>query len=248
VKISLRIIQDLIDKSKKQRAELREAYAMVPTSHCLRRTLCCSLLPEMSLIEALAAIQCISEMTPITRLRLTRGLVRYFFLNSVRITSCPLLIDRNCLIYENRFFGCRAYGLWPEHYYNELADRSHQMKRYNQELWQNLGISLPQEVVDFQVPYCSHVRPDGDASVDDETLPHAADKIELLSKQLAPWHESFRHSYFLDLSFLLASLTFGLTEAVQMKFAFVKDYVITGNQAGLSEVVGNFPDVFAALT
>jgi len=52
----------------------------------------------------------------------------------------------------------------------------------------------------------------------------------------------------LDLSFLLASLAFGLTEAVQMKFAFVKDYVKTGNQAGFSEVVGNLPDVFAALT
>lgn len=248
MKISLRIIQDLIDKSKKQRAELREVYATVPASRCLRRALCCSLLPEMSLIEALAAIQCLMNMDPVTRLRLTRGLVRYFFLNSVRITSCPLLIDRNCLIYQDRFFGCRAYGLWPKHYYKELASRNHQMKRYNQGQWQSLGISLPQEIVDFQVPYCSYVKPDGDASVDDETLPHVADKIEMLSRQLAPWHESFRHGYFLDLSFLLASLTFGLTEAVQMKFAFVKDYVKTGNQAGLSEVVGNLPDVFAALT
>ncbi|MCK4605083.1 MAG: hypothetical protein KAU41_10410 [Deltaproteobacteria bacterium] len=248
MKISLRIIQDLLDKSKKQRTELREAYALVPASHCKRRALCCTLLPEISLVEALAAIQCLSEMDPITRLRLTRDLVRYFFLNSVRITSCPFLVDRNCLIYENRFFGCRAYGLWPKHYYNELAARSHQMKRYNQEQWQNLGISLPQEVVDFQVPYCPHVKPDVGTSVDDETLPHAADKIEILSKQLAPWHESFRHSYFSDLSFLLASLTFGLTEAVQMKFAFVKDYVKTGNQAGLSEVVGNLPDIFATLT
>jgi len=60
------------------------------------------------------------------------------------------------------------------------------MKRYNQEQWQNLGISLPQEVVDFIVPYCPHVKPDGDAFVDDETLSHAADKIEILSKQAAP--------------------------------------------------------------
>ncbi|MEA1991963.1 MAG: hypothetical protein U9N58_07195 [Thermodesulfobacteriota bacterium] len=237
----------MLDKSKKQRAELREAYALVPPSHCRRKALCCTLLPEMSLIEALAAIQCFSEMDPITRLRLTRGLVRYFFLNSVRITSCPFLVDMNCLIYENRFFGCRAYGLWPKHYYDELVARSHRMKRYNQEQWQSLGISLPQEVVDFQVTYCPHVKPDGDASVDDETFPYAADKIEILSKQLAPWHESFHHSYFSDLSFLLASLAFGLTEAVQMKFAFVKDYVKTGNQAGLSEVAGNLPDVFATL-
>jgi hypothetical protein len=122
------------------------------------------------------------------------------------------------------------------------------MKQYNQEQWQNLGVSLPQEVVDFQVPYCPHVEPDSDASVDDETLPRAAGKIEMLSRQLAPWHESFRRSYFSDLSFLSASLAFGLTEAVQMKFAFVKDYATTGNQAGLSEVVGNLPDLLAALT
>ena len=186
VKISLRIIQDLLDKSKKQRAELREAYALVPASHCRRRALCCTLLPEISLVEALAAIQCLLEMDPITRLRLTRGLVRYFFLNSVRITSCPFLVDTNCLIYENRFFGCRAYGLWSKHYYNELAAYSYQMKRHNQKQWQNLGIFLPHEVVDFQVPYCPHVKPDVGTSVDDETLPHAADKIEILSKQLAP--------------------------------------------------------------
>jgi len=248
VKISLQIIQDLLDKSTKQRIGLREAYALVPASHCRRKALCCTLLPEMSLVEALAVIQCLSEMDPITRLWLTRGLVRYFFLNSVRITSCPFLADRNCLIYQDRFFGCRAYGLWSKHYYDKLAARSHQMKRYNQEQWQNLGISLPQEVVDFQVPYCPHVKPDDDASVDDETLPNAADRIEILSKQLTPWHELFRHSYFSDLSFLLVSLAFGLSETVQMKFAFVKDYVATGNQARLSEVIGNFPDVFAALT
>jgi Fe-S-cluster containining protein len=248
VKISLRIIQGLLDKSTKQRIGLRETYALVPASHCRRKALCCTLLPEISLVEALAAIQCLSEMNPTTRLRLIRGLVRYFFLNSVRITSCPFLADRNCLIYQDRFFGCRAYGLWSKYYYDKLAVRSQQMKWYNQEQWQNLGISLPQEVVDFQVPYCPHVKPDGDASVDDETLPHAADKIEILSKQLTPWHESFRHSYFSDLSFLLVSLAFGLSEAVQMKFAFVKDYIATGNQARLSKIIKNFPDVFAVLT
>lgn len=222
MKISLQVIQDLLDKSTNQRSGLREAYALIPASHCRRKTLCCTLLPEISLIEALAAIQCLSKMDSTARLRLTRGLVRYFFLNSVRITSCPFLADRNCLIYQDRFFGCRAYGLWSKHYYDELAARSQEMKQYNQKQWQNLGVSLPQEVVDFQVPYCPYVKPDSDAFVYDETLFRAADKIEILSKQLTPWHESFRNSYFSDLSFLLVSLIFGLREAVQMKFAFVK--------------------------
>ncbi|OPL17341.1 MAG: hypothetical protein AVO38_01205 [delta proteobacterium ML8_D] len=247
MKISFRTIQDLLDRSKKQRAELMETYALIPSSHCRRRALCCSLLPEISLLEALAVIRYLLDLDSDVRLQLTKDLVRYFFLNSVCINSCPFLSHRNCLIYENRFFGCRAYGLWPKNYYHELAERTHLVNRHNQRLWQDFGISLPQEVVDFQVPYCPYVKPDSDTSVNNKTLTHAADKIEKLSKQLAPWHDSFRQTYFSDLSFFTASLAFGLNEAVRMKFAFVKDYVITENQTGLSEVINNLPDVFAGL-
>jgi Fe-S-cluster containining protein len=206
------------------------------------------MLPEMTLVEALAAIQRLVDMAPAMRRRLMKIIVGYFFLNPVEITSCPFLDGQDCLIYQDRFLGCRAYGLWSRGYYEKLAARSREAKRYLQKQWENLGVSLPQKVIDFQVPYCLYVETDGHAVTDDEMLLYASDRIETLSRHFSQWHQSFRQRYFSDLSFLLASLVFGVTEVVQMKFAMVSDIVTTGNRAILDRMVGELPDLCAELT
>jgi hypothetical protein len=108
-----------------------------------------------------------------------------------------------------------------------------------------LGVLLPQEVIDFNLPYCPYVEMDDDIVVDDVLLLHAADTIEVLAEQLAPQHNTFRLTYFSDLSFLLASLAFGVGEAVQLKFSFTRDIVATGNRAKVAEVVEQVPDLLA---
>lgn len=245
MKISTQVVQDLLDKSIYEINRLKDIYAVIPASHCRRRALCCKLLPEISFIEALAAIHHLSKINANERLRMSQALVHYFFLNSVSITACPFLKNRNCLIYQRRFFGCRAYGLWSRNYYNELTASSQELKHYNQKQWKMLGISLPQEIINFQVSYCPYVVADKGISVCDTDLLQVSDEIEKLSKHLAPWHESFCNIYFSDLSFLTASLIFGLKEAIQMKFIFVKEYIKTENQRLLSEIIGEIPDVFA---
>ena len=198
-------------------------------------------------MEALAAIQRLVDMAPDMRRRLIKIIVGYFFLNPVEVTSCPFLDGKDCLIYQDRFFGCRAYGLWSPGYYEKLAARSRQAKARFQKQWENLGVSLPQTVIDFQVPYCLCVETDGHA-VTDETLLYALDTIETLSRDFSQWHHSFSQRYFSDLSFLLGSLVFGFTGAVQMKFATVRDILTTGNRARVNRIVGELPDLCAELT
>jgi Fe-S-cluster containining protein len=108
---SQQVIKELLAGSAKQRLALRDAYGKLPGTRCRRRTDCCSLLPEMSLQEALSAIQLLMNMTPGKRQQLSEGLIHCFFLNPVKILMCPFLHGKDCSIYEDRFLGCRAY-LW----------------------------------------------------------------------------------------------------------------------------------------
>lgn len=242
------IIRELLRNSVKQRKELEEAYALLPPTQCQRKTQCCSLLPDMTLLEALTAIQRLARMTFMMRKKLTKKMISYFILNPVEITSCPFLDYRDCLVYRNRFFGCRAYGLWSQGYYGKIASNNREVKRHFQKQWQKLGVSLPQAVIDFQVPYCMCVKVDGETMINDEMLLHIADTITTLSEQFLEWHQLFGRWYFSDLSFLLTSLAFGFKDAVTMKFSIVREVVVTGNRSRLETVFEQLPDICAEFT
>jgi hypothetical protein len=78
-------------------------------------------------------------------------------------------------------------------------------------------------------------------------LLNISDTIEAISGRLSQRHQSFSKIYFSDLSFLLSSLTFGLAESIQMKFAVVKDIITTGNMTGLKKIIDELPDLCAKL-
>lgn len=244
---SKEIIKQLLVGSTKQRLALRETYAQLPSTRCRRRTHCCSLLPEMSLVEALTAVQLLVDMVPKQRHQLSSRMIHYFFLNPVEILMCPFLEGQECLIYQDRFLGCRAYGFWSKGYYQQQAEHSRQAKRLSQEQWQRLGVSLPQAVVDFHLPYCPYVEVEEDMPVDDEHLLHASDTIEAISGQLAPWHDFFRQRYFSDLSFLLVSNVLGSKEAIQLKFEIVRDFLSTGSNERVDAMVGKLDDFLGNL-
>jgi hypothetical protein len=247
VAFSREVIRELLAGTAAQRLALKEAYAGLPGTRCRRRTHCCSLLPEMSLLEGLAATQLLLEMKPDQRLQVSNRLLRYFFLNPVEILSCPFLEGHDCLVYQERFFGCRAYGLWSREYYQKQAKRSRQAKLLGQQQWQRLGVALPQEVVDFHLNYCPHVELEGDVAVNDEVLVQTSDVIESISGQLVPWHDQFRQEYFSDLSFLLASIALGLQQAIQLKFEIVRDILSTGNHEKVEDIVDKLDDFFEDL-
>lgn len=245
---SREVIRELLAGSAGQRLALRETYAQLPVTRCRRRAHCCSLLPEMSLVEALTAVQLLVDMVPGQRQQLSRRMIRYFFLNPLEILLCPFLEDQKCMIYQDRFFGCRAYGLWSKGYYQLQAEHSRKAKRRSQEQWQRLGISLPQEIVDFHLDYCPHVEVEGDVSVNDELLEQTSDVIDSISAQLIPWHAQFRQEYFSDLSFLLASISLGLHQAIQLKFEIVRDILRTGNCEKVEQIVDKIDNFFEDLT
>jgi hypothetical protein len=160
---------------------------------------------------------------------------------------CPFLNGKDCLIYKQRYFGCRAYGLWSKEYYEKLAESSCQVKKHIQRQWEILGIFLPQKVIDFQVPYCVNVKTDGHTMINDDFLLNISNRIENLSQHLSHWHQSFRQQYFSDLSFLLTSLVLGVNDSVRIKFAIVSDIVTKGDKSRLDRIVDELPDLSADL-
>jgi Fe-S-cluster containining protein len=247
VTFSPEVIRELLAGSTEQRLAWQEASAQLPATRCRRRTHCCSLLPEMNLVEALTAVQLLVDMVPGQRRQLSRRMIHYFFLNPVEILMCPFLEGQKCLVYQDRFLGCRAYGLWSKGYYQQQAEHSRKAKRLSREQWQRLGVSLPQEVVDFHLPYCPYVELEGDVSVDDEKLSRTSDMIEAISGQLAPWHNSFRQGYFSDLSFLLVSAVLGSRVAIQLKFEMVRDFLSTGKHQKVEGIADKLDDFFEDL-
>lgn len=242
-KVLPKLLQDISPKLPM----LQDIYKRIPATRCLRKTNCCSLLPETALIETLAALRQLSDMPSPARKQVISKIVCYFFLNPVEITACPFLVERDCLIYENRFFGCRAYGLWSQSHYNKIAAQNQLAKRNLHRQWEKIGIFLPGKVLDFHVPYCPDVKILDDKHINDESLAAVSDNIETLSCNFTDQSKSFHQLYFSDLSFLLTSLALGFSETIRMKFNLVKDIITSGNRTRLNRIVEDFPDILQEL-
>ena len=131
--------------------------------------------------------------------------------------------------------------------YEGEAARNRQAKEVNRRQWERLGVPLSRQVVEFHLPYCTHVQVMGGVEVNDGLLLEARDRLEALSRRLGLWHEVFRATYFADVSFLLASFAFGLHQAVATKFSVVRELVTTGERGRLARLMEEVPDVCAGL-
>ncbi len=235
-------IRDCMSHSASLLEALKNVYDRIPATHCERKTHCCKLLPEGSLVEILWVIRCFQNMTAERRKRLYTKLVAYFFLNPVKITSCPFLEGRDCLVYPERFFGCRAYGLWSYEYYQQLSQFNREAKFQLQQQWKRLGITLPQQVVDFNMPYCREVEARMHVTINDRNLTDIWNTVRTLSERMSPWHGIFQQSFFGDLSFLFSTLAFGFNEAIQLKYTIVKDILNFKNKNTFKQIIENLPD------
>lgn len=245
--ISPKTINALIKAATSELNELREFYALLPATRCERKTHCCSMLPEITFLEALAAFERLGQETAKRRRRTLKKIVEYFFINPARITACPFLEGKQCIIYEDRFFGCRAYGLWTLQHYESMTRQNRQAKATLSRQWQNLGIILPDKVIDFQLPYCLDVKTVNETVAVDNALVHISTEIEALSGRLSPWHQTFRRMNFADLSFLTTAMVYDISQVLKMKVDIVREYVSAGRSNILDKALENIPDFLGQL-
>ncbi len=237
--ISVDIIHELLESKGSEFEQLTAIYDRLPATCCARKTHCCSMLPEATLLEALAAFECLGRMPDGPRSGIFAKIIEYFFINPAQVTACPFLDETQCMIYDHRFFGCRAYGLWSKPYYERIAAYDRRAKLSLGQQWRNLGISLPQKVLEFQVTYCLDVEVLNGAVFDDSKLVQMSQKIEDLSGRLSPWHQIYNQQYVGDLSFLVAAMAYGSQSALRMKVDIVRELVAVVDRTRLDQILKN---------
>jgi Fe-S-cluster containining protein len=215
-------------------AELTEARETLPTTNCSRRTDCCALLPPMGLIEALRLMADFDGMTDDRRQALILKCVEYFFLNPVRIMGCPFLEGIDCLVYANRPFGCRAYGLWSPSFYRRRQESAARSKKAVVRAWTSLGVTLPRAVADHRPRYCREVKTVSGPAPDDAAIEAVNLRIQTLDESLGHSSRVFAQTYASDLSFLLTADLLGFEAALQHKVTVVREYLDRGESAGLA--------------
>ncbi len=236
-------ISELVEEFRPFRKKLHAIYKKLPATTCRGKAACCTLIPEMTFLEAVSAIRLLQDMEPEERKRVISLMVRYFLLNPVRIMHCPFLHEARCIIYKDRFLGCRTYGLWSGEFYAKMAARSLDARRQVHAAWEQAGVKLPADIREFRQPYCTDVKVTGSRKPDDRALLKLGRKVAALSEKYSPaMHNMFASTFYMDLSFYLVSEVKGPDAAAQAKFLAVRQAVTEGKTSIAEGIIASVTD------
>jgi len=198
--------------------DLASAYAKLPDTICAREGHCCGLLPPVHPIEALCWLGRLADQRADRRAAELAKLTEHFLTNAVQRRPCPWREENACRVYEQRFFGCRAHGLWSAGHYA----RRHRAAAGNQAriaaAWAGLGVKLPNEVLAAGPGYCGNVRPiSGAAAPSDADIEALESRIQALGRGMTMPEAVWQWGG--DISFAAAWLTLGPRLALERKVA-----------------------------
>jgi Fe-S-cluster containining protein len=214
----------LLAKENEWRPELTGLYDRVPATTCQRKTDCCANMPEIAAIEFLNMYRVLRDLPEEERERRLNRTIIYFFSNASYIQPCPWLEGKDCLIYDQRPFSCRAYGLWSEERYQAQVEASREAKQNLAEAWKKLGVKLPHEVLSFTLPYCRDVQTVG-GTIDDAGLNDVRADIEDLGHRVFDPEGRWPAVYYHDFSFALAAQVLGYQRSLQQKVLITREMI-----------------------
>lgn len=166
--------------------DLNNIYGSLPQTSCERCGTCCTVPPPAYIVEYLNMFRYMKENLGDRIPEIVEKAIRFYFLELVDINlRCPFLgEDKLCMVYPARPLSCRGYGLSrsdsvflsPRNEMEELA------RRYKEQH----GITLPEEVVKFNLPECGSVKIIGEKKVSTDLLELAISYVARLESQLFP--------------------------------------------------------------
>ena len=238
--IAISDLDTAIQKAGPLFESLQRFYQRLPQTgcQCEQPGVCCAFLPEMTWIEAVQWIGRIQEMPADARAKILQKFLEFYLTNPIRTGGCPFLEKGACTIYELRPFACRAYGLWSLEFGKKRTRKSRQDRKALRKMWQNFGLELPPQTVEFEIDYCDQVRCLTEKSMSDSQLMDILQQIYGLDQALAQLQTTFEAEYHSDFSFLIASLALGYRKAVLGKFGVIKEMVQQGTEKRLEQMLG----------
>ncbi|MCB2226210.1 MAG: hypothetical protein KQH53_05985 [Desulfarculaceae bacterium] len=191
-------------------------------------------MPPLHAVELAAWLWAFLELPYREKAAQARKLVEHFLTNAARRLPCPWALKDACAVYERRFLGCRAYGLWsPASYAKRAADAAAGQEAVA-DAWRGLGVELPPEVLAPAPAYCEGVKPVGPAP-DDAALDALEERIEELGQDLPGGLERL-HDFGGDLAYMVAALALGQQQALGLKVAVTKA-LLGGDEAEAHELL-----------
>jgi Fe-S-cluster containining protein len=172
------------------------------------------------------------------RTKILQKFLTFYLTNPLRPAGCPFLENGACGIYELRPFACRAYGLWTPEFGKVRTQKSRQDRKALLQMWQQFGLALPPQTVEFEIDYCDQVCCTTEKSMSDNQLMDILQQIYELDQGQAELQTKFEAEYHSDFSFLIASLALGYRKAVLGKFAVIKEMVQQGTEERLEQMLG----------
>jgi hypothetical protein len=212
--IALNDLDTAFNKESPLLDSLQRLYQRLPETgcQCKQPGVCCAFLPEMTWLEAVQWIGRIQEMPADGRTKILQKFLEFYLTNPIRTSGCPFL--------ENG------------------AQKSRQDRKALRKMWQNFGLELPPQTVEFEIDYCDQVRCTTEKSMSDSQLMDILQQIYRLDQALAELQTKFEAEYHSDFSFLIASLALGYRKAVLGKFAVIKEMVQRGTEERLEQMLG----------
>jgi hypothetical protein len=203
--------------------KIRASYARLPDTACARRGFCCALLPPLQPVEMLAWLHGQAGREARARAAEVARLVEHFLLNAAVRRPCPWALPRSCAMYGQRFFACRAYGLWSAEAYAVRREAALAAQTQVAQAWSRLGVELTEEVLSPGPEYCGQVGqiPNGDNHpMGDKDLERIEAELTALSQNLPGEAELLACGG--DLAYLLARLALGEGQCLAAKVEVTK--------------------------
>lgn len=166
--------------------KLENAYSLLPETSCTSCATCCNWgSPPAFFIEYLNMYRFVRDKRKEDWSELIRKCTEYFYLELVDANQkCPFLgEDKRCSIYDVRPFSCRSYGLLSQEDFS-YGDRG--LKLLAKKLKEQYDVIMPQEIVDYELPWCDKVTSTHGTYMEKSTLAGLAAQIGTLDYTFFP--------------------------------------------------------------
>ncbi len=133
-------------------------YDRLPDNKCDQCADCCFASTQVHFGEFLNLYSFVQSLPEETQKEIAKRAVRYEMLNVVTLDhKCPFLDGKDCLVHEVLPLHCRFFGMYPEHEYDDLREKS---KKQNTSVAihyaRNHRLLLSEEVMTYDVDQCNH--------------------------------------------------------------------------------------------
>ncbi|SHE91143.1 Putative zinc-or iron-chelating domain-containing protein [Desulforamulus putei DSM 12395] len=217
-------------------AKLEQIYANLPRTSCDGCATCCKWgSPPAFFIEYLNMYRYVRDNMKKDWLDILKKSTEYFYLELVDVNQkCPFLNDdNNCSIYNVRPFSCRSYGLLSKKDF-ETGDRG--LKKLAQKFKDEYDLTIPEEIINYELPWCGKVVSDRGSYLEKSTLAGLAAQIGSLDYTFFPQELVDQEGTLLPYPVHLMNAVLG-TGARSRKIKVMKQFVDEGSKELLNHFV-----------